>query len=212
MSSLNFKGIYVIQTRECVDANNNIYKIGQSKNIGKALQKYPNGSKVFYIIECLEPIKYKNKIIKLLKKCIKPELNYGNEFFNLDKDIIIDLIHNYVCFLNLNFRICKTTFIIKTVDENNKYILPKDRDINNVVCETIDYENLTSQILDVIDNNIISHKESYKNLINHVNICKKEDKLNTESLQEYQNLLQIYINTILKLESIKYNLIRDNVI
>jgi hypothetical protein len=203
MSSLNFKGIYVIQTRECVDANNNIYKIGQSKNIGKALQKYPNGSKVFYIIECLEPIKYKNKIIKLLKNNSILELNSKKDFVNCHIYTITNFVHDYLFLVNTTFRICKTPFIIKTVDENNKYILPKDRDINNVVCETIDYENLTSQILDVIDNNLNRNKKLYRIMIETLNICKNEQNINTKDLEKLQNLSINFYSTIVDLQNMK---------
>ena len=200
--SLKFQGLYVIQTRECVDANNDVYKIGQSKNIGKALQKYPDGSKVFLVIECPNAAQHKNKIIRIFKKDSETETTYGKDFLKYDINMIFNLVNDYAYVMNKNFKICKTPFIITKYDENNKYILPKDRIVNNVICEKVNTYDETSQILEIINKNINTTKKLYRKLVEFFSVINKQE-LSTDEIKTYENIIVNSYNQIINLEDIK---------
>jgi len=133
--SLKFEGLYLMQTRECYDANNEVYKIGQSKNIYNGIQQYPNGSYVFFVIESLESKKHKDKVINLLKSNFTQKLNYGKDFFEGDKDILISLIVSYVSLFNTRYNILSEPILITKYTRDDEYILPMDRDINKAKCK-----------------------------------------------------------------------------
>ena len=124
-----------MQTRECYDANNEVYKIGQSKNIYNGIQQYPNGSYVFFVIESLESKKHKDKVINLLKSNFTQKLNYGKDFFEGDKDILISLIVSYVSLFNTRYNILSEPILITKYTRDDEYILPMDRDINKAKCK-----------------------------------------------------------------------------
>ena len=45
------EGVYIMHTRECLNANLPIYKLGRSNNLGNRVKQYPNGSKIMLMIK-----------------------------------------------------------------------------------------------------------------------------------------------------------------
>ena len=90
--SLNFQGLYLLQTREFVDSNKPIYKIGRSNKISQRLHRYPNGSIVHLVIECKDSKIHESQLINLFKNDFKLKPYYGLEYFIGDKNEMINTI------------------------------------------------------------------------------------------------------------------------
>ena len=76
--------IYIIHCAQHI--NENIYKIGRTKNISKRLKQYPNGSELLFTTTCNNSKLIENEIIHYLKN----DSNYihhkesGNEYFKCE--------------------------------------------------------------------------------------------------------------------------------
>lgn len=205
--SLNFEGLYLMQTRECYDSNNEVYKIGQSKNIYNGIQQYPNGSYVFFVIESLESKKYKDKVISLLKSNFTQKLNYGKDFFEGDKDSLISVIITFMYSFNDNLKILNEPILITKYTRNDEYILPIDRDINKAKCKTITNKDRILNSLKLT--NFIKDKylQIYNNLISVNNEYKNSDREDTAFEDLYNNFLEKHNNYLELYDDLENNLI-----
>lgn len=79
--------IYLLQEREFVKTNENVYKIGQTKqpNLTRLLQ-YPNGSIVIIHTICKDCCKTERELIKLFTEKFKLRKDIGSEYFQGDRD------------------------------------------------------------------------------------------------------------------------------
>jgi hypothetical protein len=93
--------IYLIQEREFIKTNEEIYKIGKSKQENlKRFNSYPKGSELLFQCICNDCNKIENELIKLFKEKYKLQKNIGNEYFkgnyiDMIKDIYDTIILNY---------------------------------------------------------------------------------------------------------------------
>ena len=85
-----------MHTRECLNANLPIYKIGRSHNLGKRVKQYPTGSNIMFIIYCNNSIVCEKNLIQLFTKLFIRKKNYGNEYFEGDIDMMIFTIFKYL--------------------------------------------------------------------------------------------------------------------
>jgi len=82
--------IYLVQEREFIKANEEIYKIGKSKQENlKRFNSYPKGSELLFQCVCNDCNKIETILIKLFKEKYKLQKNIGNEYF---KGNYIDMI------------------------------------------------------------------------------------------------------------------------
>lgn len=205
--SLKFEGLYLMQTRECYDANNEVYKIGQSKNIYNGIQQYPNGSYVFFVIESLESKKHKDKVINLLKSNFTQKLNYGKDFFEGDKDIIISVIVSYISSFNTRYNTLSEPILITKYTRDDEYILPIDRDINKAKCKTITNKDRILNILKITNFIKDRHLQIYNNLISVNNEYKNSDREDTAFEDFYNNFLEKHNNNLELYDDLENNLI-----
>jgi hypothetical protein len=89
-----FEGIYLIQEREFIKTQENVYKIGKSNNLSERIKHYPKESKLLLIILCKNSGDIEKELIKLLTKKFKLCSNYGAEYFEGKIDKIINEIEN----------------------------------------------------------------------------------------------------------------------
>ena len=88
--------IYIIHSAQHI--NENIYKIGRTKNISKRLKQYPNGSELLFTTTCNNSKLIENKIIHYLKN----DSNYihykesGNEYFKCELENLKFDIQNII--------------------------------------------------------------------------------------------------------------------
>lgn len=94
--------IYLIQERENVEKNNNIYKFGQTTQVPNnkinILQRYKKGSHILLILEC------DSNIVKALIQNIKINFNWkfkkhtdGNQDYIGDKHDMMKIISSLIC-------------------------------------------------------------------------------------------------------------------
>ena len=93
--------IYLLQEREFITTNQNVYKLGktQQKNLQR-FKQYPKGSKLIIQLECENcDINEKNLIIIFKQKFIQ-RIDIGTEYFEGDKyemcKIICDQDHTSI--------------------------------------------------------------------------------------------------------------------
>jgi len=92
----NMEGIYLVHTREFVNSNKPIYKIGRSSNIVNRTKQYPNGSNVICMLCCENSVECEAKLIELFKVKFTQETFYGKEYFSGNKYDMIKQIFNYI--------------------------------------------------------------------------------------------------------------------
>lgn len=81
--------LYLIKEREFIKTNENIYKIGKTKNIKNRMPSYPKDSRVYVIYYCASDIhKVEKELIKEFDKLFKKRTDIGNEYYETDKDIV----------------------------------------------------------------------------------------------------------------------------
>lgn len=92
----NMEGIYLVHTREFLNSNKPIYKIGRSSNIVNRTRQYPNGSNVLCMLCCENSVECEAKLIELFKVKFTQETFYGKEYFSGNKYDMIKQIFNYI--------------------------------------------------------------------------------------------------------------------
>ena len=90
------EGIYLLQTRELITMNKNIYKIGRSFNLNKRMKQYPKESNLILLVECCNSVKCEAELLKIFRKQFIESKKYGNEYFEGDKEKMKKLIFNYI--------------------------------------------------------------------------------------------------------------------
>jgi len=73
--------IYIIQEREFVNTNENVYKIGRTENIIRRFSDYPKGSKLFLSFLVSDMYEIENEIKEQLCKTIKCRRDIGTEYY-----------------------------------------------------------------------------------------------------------------------------------
>jgi len=87
--------IYILQTREFINAKNNIYKIGKSgqENL-KRFNSYPKGSKLIMQVICSDCNIVEKNIIDLFKEKYTQKKDIGTEYFEGDMYQMMDDIYD----------------------------------------------------------------------------------------------------------------------
>jgi hypothetical protein len=95
MSNTNY--IYLLRTREFINADQHIYKVGRtSQERFKRIGDYSKGSETLIIRKCLDCIKMEAKIIKILKSKYINRTDIGREWFEGDSNHMMDDINNSI--------------------------------------------------------------------------------------------------------------------
>lgn len=173
---LNFEGIYVLQTREFVSTNEDIYKIGRSNNIGKRLYQYPNESKVFLIINTSNTKKIEADLIKIFTSKFINVRKIGSEYFKGNITEMIKTIKMYISENNIETNIIEEEFIIDRYTSEGEYICPSNRNIN--VINTI-FSKKDEQIA---HNNIELNNVNIKAIKNNTKEDNEEGKEEDKSI------------------------------
>lgn len=88
--------IYLAQTRDCFDKDNNVFKIGRTTNYEQRKKGYPKGT-IFYLQRlCLSAPTMERTILAKADTLYKKRTDYGNEYFEGDLRSMIDLINTEV--------------------------------------------------------------------------------------------------------------------
>jgi hypothetical protein len=88
--------IYLIREREFIRTNDNVYKVGRTKqqinNSIRRFDEYPKGSEPVFLIKVASAIKTEADILKMMKQQFKQRLDYGKEYFEGDSNVMISAI------------------------------------------------------------------------------------------------------------------------
>lgn len=111
--------IYLLQEREFIKTNENIYKVGRTKKENYIrFNQYPNGSVLLFQMICNKCENIENQIIKIFKNNFKQIKYAGNEYFEGDYQKMIDIIYSSIKNEN-NDDIDKINNNINEIDESN---------------------------------------------------------------------------------------------
>ena len=89
--------IYLLQEREFITTNQNVYKLGKTKQENlKRIQNYPNGTKLIIQLECENCDITETALIKIFKESFKQRTDIGTEYFEGDKDKMQKIIYNHI--------------------------------------------------------------------------------------------------------------------
>lgn len=134
--------IYLLQEREFVNAKQNIYKVGRTTKPNlKRFNQYPKESVLLYHTICYDCKIIERQVIKQFKENFKLRKDIGNEYFEGNYKIMIDIIYltikNEICVIKDNDmdEFNSTDDLDKTDDLKFKILCEK-------ICDTFpDYKN-----------------------------------------------------------------------
>lgn len=85
--------IYLIREREFIRTNDNVYKVGRTKqqinNSIRRFDEYPKGSEPIFLIKVSSSIKAEADVLKMMKHQFKQRIDYGKEYFEGDANSMI---------------------------------------------------------------------------------------------------------------------------
>ncbi len=84
--------IYILYPRACKNCNENVYKIGKTKNYKQRLSKYTKGSKYILVIKVDDYHNIETKLLQLCRLKFTERKDYGNEYFESNRVDIISLV------------------------------------------------------------------------------------------------------------------------
>lgn len=91
----NGKGfIYLVHTREFINSDQNIYKIGRTRNLTRRLKSYPKGSQCLFSIQTNDEINDERNLIDIFKYSFIQRLDIGKEYFEGNIDKMMNIIEN----------------------------------------------------------------------------------------------------------------------
>ena len=217
------EGLYIMHTRELHTLQLEIYKIGRSNILDNRMKQYPKGSKIICMINCENSILCEKELIKLFKEKFVQKLEYGTEYFEGDKRLMIKEIFNFINIRNddsikkglTKLDISKKLDIDKKIDTSkknkNKVKINSSNKKNDRTCPKCNREFKYSSILrthmktsfhcilanEEIDNYILTQKKLQK-IVTFVKPiqcinCKNCFKTNS-SYNKHQNYSKCGIN------------------
>jgi hypothetical protein len=89
--------IYLLRTREFVNAGEKIYKVGRTtKENYTRFNQYPNGSVLVFQMTCNNSKNMESQIINSFKARFKHIPHLGNEWFEGDYKIMMEIIYSTI--------------------------------------------------------------------------------------------------------------------
>jgi hypothetical protein len=86
--------IYCLIEREFIKTGENVFKIGRTNQDNyDRFKQYPKGSKLIYQCMCVNSKEAEKDIIKKSKEKLKLRKDIGNEYFEGDINVLIDIIN-----------------------------------------------------------------------------------------------------------------------
>ena len=178
--------VYLLQEREFIKTNENIYKFGNTKqsNLNR-FKQYPKNSNLLFQMKVNDCIQIESKISKKFKIKYKQCLEIGKEYFEGDCN---EMIHDiYEIIIN-------EPYIIHNTD-----ILPCHDDNNN--CDRISNHNLT--ICNNSDLNINKIKIKFKKIIPQTHNINEYSPINLNQCKLADTTIMEQSHSVLPKEFIK---------
>jgi len=90
------ESVYMVHPRELIRLAENVYKLGRSHHVESRIRDYPKGSKIMCIMNCIDSIFCEKELIKIFKEKFIQRKDYGTEYFQGDKHLMIKEIFNFI--------------------------------------------------------------------------------------------------------------------
>jgi hypothetical protein len=134
--------IYLLQEREFIKTNENIYKVGMTtKENHERFNQYPKGSILLFQMICNNCKNIENMVIKIFKDKFINRKDIGNEYFEGNYKHMMSIIYE----------------TISNESDNNLESVAIEKDISSK-CE----ENVSSKCEENVSSTNISKKDSYE--------------------------------------------------
>lgn len=161
--------IYIIHEREFIRLNEDVYKIGRTKNLKQRVRDYPKGSNLIFCYQVNDIIETEKKILDRLRSCFINRRDIGLEYFEGNKqsisNIVLETISDIHQTINQNtnnsmklLSYSNKQFLLDITDEDYKrYIISKEDGICMRIKDCYFNPNLPE------GRNIITTPTMYKN-------------------------------------------------
>jgi hypothetical protein len=171
--------IYLLQEREFIALNENIYKIGMTQlNNYARFSQYPNNSIMLFQMKCENCVKLEKIIIYILKKNFFRVKEIGNEYFKGDYTKMIQCIYDII----KNEKILTNTTITEKKNKHSKNTLKLIQHNKNIIKEKM-IKEYSSDSYAMREN--IKYKELH-NIMIKIGI----DKENTVIFEKFMNIIK----------------------
>jgi hypothetical protein len=178
---MEYQYIYLVYEREFINANNNIYKIGKSKQENtKRFNQYPKSSILLFQINVYNCDKLETELINIFKQKFIHRVDIGYEYFQGGYHEMIDII----------FKTCQ--------DNNKEYLQKNNNEYVKLPIKVVTEEITPNENIDIIRGDHFDINELIK-LRNHYN--DTNNKAYQDAVINYINNYYIII-TGLKVASI----------
>lgn len=112
--------IYLLQERESIRMKEPVYKVGRTEQSNhKRFGQYPKGSVLLFQVVCNNCKKLEADLLQKFKTTFKHRKDLGNEYFEGDHKVMIDLIYSSVK---------NEACLLETIEENINYTTTNDLD------------------------------------------------------------------------------------
>jgi hypothetical protein len=167
---MNKEGIiYLLKEREFIKTNENIFKIGKSRQDGlKRIKQYPKGSDLLFITKSNDCDQDEKNLIKILSDRYKRRKDIGNEYFEDNNNEIENIVKQY----------------FSNIKEDDKLSCKKD-DNNNTISN---YKCLYCTYDSKLFNDMTRH-------LTKVKLCKKNLECYNYTDEEVLKLSLLHHNT-----------------
>jgi len=93
--------IYLLQEREFIKTNENIYKLGKTtKDNLERIKQYPKGSKLLCYIACQDCHNCEKELLDIFNTNFKVRRDIGCEYFEGNYNLMIKFICKYIIYVN----------------------------------------------------------------------------------------------------------------
>ena len=87
--------IYLLQIRESIRMNDDVYKVGKCENILNRFKQYPKGSKLLKYIQVPNRHISEGLLLKIMSDTYEVAKSYGNEYFHGDLNDILKTFEEF---------------------------------------------------------------------------------------------------------------------
>ena len=175
--------IYLLWTRESIDRNEPVYKMGRTSKHGtQRYVSYPTGSRLLLHVTCVDSMNVEKNLLDVFKskfqRCERCEM-YGIEYFNGDFHVMIETIMNYLnypCCLDEQRRIrTKMRDMQQEIHRLNRELFSLSNHKNTPTIVNKSTMTMTTCFDGVFEDSVPVLKNEYKNSDVWEDICVDND-------------------------------------
>src|SRR5579864_1264628 len=96
INSVSTKHVYLIRVRENKRCNDNVYKVGKSRNLSNRMNSYTKGSEVYLFIAVNDETKCERLLLHSFREKFKHREDFGREYFEGNISAMMELFINTI--------------------------------------------------------------------------------------------------------------------